>query len=96
MMLTLTANQTAAIQNFSAGLISVTDLVFAIYSSVADSANVMHIVALGRTREELTDTLVGDERHTEIDIVSSGADVYMVLAQEIDGELKYATVSCTL
>lgn len=95
-MLTLTADQTAAIQNFSAGLISVTDLVFAIYSSVERNANVMHIVALGRTLEELADAFYGDDRHTKIDMVSSGADVYMVLAQEIDGELKYATVSCTL
>lgn len=96
MMLTLTADQTAAIQNFSAGLISVTDLVFAIYSSVPEGANVVHVVELGRTLEELTSNYADDERHTEIDIVSSGADVYMVLAQEIDGELKYATVSCTL
>ena len=95
-MLTLTEHQTAAIQNFSAGLISVTDLVFAIYSSVPEGDNVMHIVELGRTREELTSNYEGDERHTEINMVSDGADVYMVLAQEIDGELKYATVSCTL
>ena len=95
-MLTLTAHQIAAIKNFSAGLISLTDLVFAIYSSVEDGADVMHVVALERTLDQLSATMCGAEsEHPKINVECDGADFFMVVAQEIDGELKYATVNCT-
>lgn len=95
-MLTLTAHQIAAIKNFSAGLISLTDLVFAIYSSVEDGANVMHVVALERTLDQLSTTMCGAEsEHPKINVECDGADFFMVVAQEIGGELKYATVNCT-